>query len=444
VADIRPPALERGVQDAVAPPPGNPRFPLFDSLRAIAALSVLLFHLGGLSHANDTSWWGAVTARLAIGVPIFFVISGFLLYRPFVTGRLGLAPRVVTRDYFRRRALRIIPAYWFALLLLGTFPGLPDLWTHDWWRYFLFAQSYSVRTVINGISPAWSLTAEVGFYLVLPAYAAFAGRLWGRGRNGLRHELLLLGVCAISAIALRTYIESSGRGLFLAFTLPGNADWFVGGMTLALLSAVGVSHRRAFRWAVNRPSITWLVAGGLFAVSCFALGLPRASTQSGIPNHYTSLQWLAEHVLYGVIAVAFVAPAASLRSRTFVSRILSLPPLPWLGLISYGIFLWHVPVMTYLCFQHPAYSTWLPFPATQDKLVVALAVTIAGAAVSYYLVERPFLRLKYGRASRRRDVEGNEVGIPVVLPPLEGSLADGDERDAGVARDESRVHLVDE
>src|SRR5436190_22125275 len=100
------PDSTRAVEPVVAPPPGNPRFPLVDSLRAIAALAVLVTHTAFLSGANEFSSYGRYTARLDVGVTVFFVITGFLLYRPFVRARIdgGRGPRV--RDYARRRVLR--------------------------------------------------------------------------------------------------------------------------------------------------------------------------------------------------------------------------------------------------------------------------------------------------------------------------------------------------
>jgi len=74
--------------DALTPPPGNPRFPLFDGLRAVAALSVLLYHAGFYSRANEgATGLSPYLARLNVGVAVFFVISGFLLYRPLLAAR---------------------------------------------------------------------------------------------------------------------------------------------------------------------------------------------------------------------------------------------------------------------------------------------------------------------------------------------------------------------
>src|SRR5918999_5190185 len=94
------------------PPPGNPRFPLFDSLRGIAALGVFLVHASLVANSDGT-WYGRYVVSLESVLAIFFVISAFLLYRPFVAARIdrtSTAPRVA--DYARNRFLRIVPAYW--------------------------------------------------------------------------------------------------------------------------------------------------------------------------------------------------------------------------------------------------------------------------------------------------------------------------------------------
>ena len=101
----------------------RPRFPLFDSLRAIAALSIFGFHIAASQLAlndPDFPWLG----QLNVGVPIFFVVSGFLLYRPFVARRAQGRPAPSLGGYAIRRALRIIPAYWVALTVITVWLGL--------------------------------------------------------------------------------------------------------------------------------------------------------------------------------------------------------------------------------------------------------------------------------------------------------------------------------
>src|SRR3954462_12451136 len=107
--------------DVVTPPPGNPRFPLLDPLRAVAALAIVVTHTAELGGFNRAHALGAWTVRLDSGVTVFFVLSAFLLYRPFVAARLDGPPGPRVLRYARRRALRILPAYWVALIVLGLF-----------------------------------------------------------------------------------------------------------------------------------------------------------------------------------------------------------------------------------------------------------------------------------------------------------------------------------
>ena len=228
------------VPDAVKPPPGNPRFPLFDGLRAIAALSIVVTHVAGATHANDTTWWGHLTARLNVGVTIFFLISGFLLYRPFVAARMQgrAAPRI--RDFYRRRVLRIVPAYWLALTVLAIWPGLSLVFSDHFWVYYGFLQVYNRFWILGGLGIAWSLCIEVTFYLLLPFYAMAVAR-WLAGRapeRQARAELWLLAALALAAVAGRTIQHSITDQSIFAFTLPGTFDWFALGMGLAVVSAV--------------------------------------------------------------------------------------------------------------------------------------------------------------------------------------------------------------
>src|SRR5689334_6379871 len=102
-------------------------FPAFDGLRAIAALAVAMTHAAFASGFNiRNNGLGPFLARLDIGVAIFFVISGFLLYRPFVLARLRTVPSPEPVAYFQRRFLRIFPGFWFVLtvvLLVPAFHG---------------------------------------------------------------------------------------------------------------------------------------------------------------------------------------------------------------------------------------------------------------------------------------------------------------------------------
>ena len=170
-----------------AAPRRPPRFPAFDGLRAIAAVTVVVVHVGfvsGLTPRNPHGV-GMYTARLEIGVSVFFLISGFLLYRPFVVAHLAAAPRPRTGAFWLRRLLRIVPAYWLVLFIatsiLHVGPGIgPGGWK-AYASHYLFLQIYFPSQDLKGISAAWSLCVEMTFYLFIPLYAALIG--WRRARR---------------------------------------------------------------------------------------------------------------------------------------------------------------------------------------------------------------------------------------------------------------------
>ena len=155
--------------DPSQPAPRSAHFPLFDSLRAIAALSVLLYHVRDYSGVSATVQ--RYTGHLDMGVTVFFVISGFLLYRPFVHARLRGKPPLATGPYAWRRFLRIVPAYWVALIAAGLLLGNYTVFgTHSPY-YFGLLQTFRSDTMFGGISQAWTLSVELSFYVFLPLWA---------------------------------------------------------------------------------------------------------------------------------------------------------------------------------------------------------------------------------------------------------------------------------
>jgi peptidoglycan/LPS O-acetylase OafA/YrhL len=376
----------------VAPPPGHPRFPLIDSLRAVAVLFVLLSHTSFLSGANEREWYGAFTGRLGLGVTIFFLISGFLLYRPFVHVRMNGARPTRLVDFFRRRFLRIFPAYWAALTVLAIWPGLERVFSGDWWVYYGLFQAYDPAWFDKGIGAAWSLSTELAFYLLLPLYAAVVARA-----RQVRVELLVLGLLATASVVARALVAQGDRGAPLGeastfgITLGGTFLWFALGMALAVVSAwlEGSPGRPALvRLVERRPWLAWLAAGGFFVLLSEGIGLPR----SGLVSE-TGWQVAGQHLLEGAVALCLLLPAVfGDRSGGWPRRVLANRRLAWVGLISYGVFLWHLPIAVKLSGKGAA--DWLPIGGFLSLSVLTAAIAIACAAASYYLLERPVLRLK--------------------------------------------------
>ena len=152
---------EAAPSPALAPPPGNPRFALFDSLRGLAAVCILVFHVSAVTGLLLKPVVGdAIVVLGPNSLILFFAISGFLLYRPFAAGTAGIGRSPGVPRYLRRRVLRIVPAYWVALTVLAIFPGIVGVFTEDWWRYYFFLQLYSSETLAGGIPVAWSLCVD--------------------------------------------------------------------------------------------------------------------------------------------------------------------------------------------------------------------------------------------------------------------------------------------
>ncbi len=371
------------------------RFPLFDSLRAIAVLLVLAYHVLGtvVPTAGDPAI-RPYAAQLSVGVSIFFVISGFLLYRPFVAARVHQRRWIPLRVYAWRRFLRIVPGYWVALTVIALWLGLPGVFGGSGvLRYYLFGQIYERGALFGGLPQAWSLCVEVGFYIMLPLYAFAMRRVPGRDRRArLRFEWLavfglIAGGVAYNAIVL-AQVES-GTYTPLLRALPTFMDHFGAGMALAVASVATEGRRPPlpFRPLDRFPGLAWAAALLAFWVVSTQIGLSGESGET-----ITDGQLLGRRALYVVIAVCVVLPAIfGDQTRGLVRRVLANRALLYMGLVSYGLFLYHVAALQQIDrWELEVAANVHPYLKVLDVLAFSLIL----ASVSYYVVERPALRLK--------------------------------------------------
>jgi peptidoglycan/LPS O-acetylase OafA/YrhL len=387
------------------------RFPLIDALRAMAAIAVFGTHAAFFAGAEyPGSTIGHYTERLEVGVAVFFVISGFLLYRPFLVARLEQRARPATGSYAWRRFLRIVPAYWVALTLSTWWLSRSGVWTASGIPTFYgLAQSFRESTISGGIDQAWTLTIELCFYAFLPLFAFAMSKLPARDERSLfRSEALVLVALVVASAAWKVAVLLNGnhhqiRVTPMLIALPAYLDQFAIGMALALLSVWLPRRARAPRVVElvdAAPWVPWLVA----AVAFWAV-----STQIGIGNRLfepmSVSEYLARHYLYAVVAFGLVLPAVvGTPGRGWVRHLLAFKMLAWLGLVSYGIYLWHPTVLALL-------AKWgfdgVPSGGVGYVLwaVVGLAGAVLLAAASWYLVESPALSLKRLVPGRPRERE---------------------------------------
>jgi peptidoglycan/LPS O-acetylase OafA/YrhL len=330
-----------------------------------------------------------IFGALGSGVTIFFVISGFLLYRPFVAGRLRGTRGPRLRDYARRRALRIIPAYWLALTALAIYPGVVGNFRSDGWIYYGLLQEWFPHLQTNGIPQAWSLSVEATFYVLLPLFGLAAWRLTRgpRLRSPLTAEIWILA--GLGTIRLLYELRRSTRLDAALYYL----DWFLLGMAVAVVSAAIHEHssrRRAVVAIERHPNLCWLLAFGVYCTFAFRL------------DHNPPT--FRDHVLEGLFALLVVLPAVFTGSGNgLVRSVLRNRVLAWLGLISYGLYLWHGSILLKL--DQSSWVKSLPIDKLPALAIGTCAITLACAAASYYVVERPLLRYKRSRAARHRTLQ---------------------------------------
>lgn len=447
--EFEPPVIEPGPEAAA--PRRPPRFPAFDGLRAIAAITVVVVHVSfvaGLTAGQNGV--GIYTARFEIGVSVFFLISGFLLYRPFVVAHLAAAPKPRTGAFWIRRVLRIVPAYWLVLFVATSILHAgPGIGPHGWRAYashYLFLQIYSPYQTLKGISAAWSLCVEMTFYLYIPLYAALIG--WHRSSRtvGQRMRIELLGLAIMIAISYTwryTVLQfQHGHSPYFHLAtiwLPAFLDLFALGMGLAVVSVWMHHEGREFRWMWRRwfPWVSWACAGACFwAVS--NIGIPV------VPIYTESTLDIARQTLYGAFAFFLLLPAVfGPQGKGLIRRFLQCWPVASLGVISYGIYLWHETWMYQILKEGHYYLFRLEFWA---YFFAVLALTILSASLSYFVLEKPILRLKNSITWWRRSRAKADVPQPPDAPQppdvpdahdLQESLSPQEPSEPGEDREES-------
>jgi peptidoglycan/LPS O-acetylase OafA/YrhL len=369
------------------------RFPCLNAIRAIAAIGVVATHTAFDTGEVGRGWHGAVLSRLDFGVTLFFVLSGFLLSRPFFLARVIDEPHPSHRHFYWKRSLRILPLYWATVVIaLAALPENQGTRAAEWARHLTLTQIYAPNLLPTGLTQMWSLSTEVAFYVALPMLAWILLRLSPRQSWQPRRLLGYLAVISAAGVAWQVVSASaSSATAHYAQMLPGFLPWFCVGMAFGVVSAdlAGSEGPGRFavieRWGADLTGC-WVFALSVFAVACTPLCGPRLlATPTGWEAFFKC-------VLYGVSAAFLVLPlvfgpelGGSIR-RGLATRI----PV-WLGDVSYGIFCLHLIALETVLdvLDVPIFTGRF-----EEVFALTLGVTVVMAALSYYALERPFLHLK--------------------------------------------------
>lgn len=352
-----------------------------DGLRALAVVSVVLFHIG----------LGAIPGGF-VGVDVFFVISGYLitgiLYREIDGGHFSLW------RFYERRARRILPAATvviltvlvasYAFLLPGAYvdaakSGIAASLSAANLYFFSTVSYFDGGGDSKPLLHMWSLAVEEQFYLVFPLLLIMLRKF---GQNAMRAALVVLGVLSFALACFWVKTEPMA-----AFYLPHARAWE---LILGGLLAV-------FRW--KAPASVWVRNGmALFGLVLILSSLRGLNSASAFPGFSAAPACLGAGLLLA---------AASSERGNIVSWGMSLPPVRFVGLISYSLYLWHWPVIV---FYHEG-AAFLPFELPTGRMgqVAMLVVSLALATLSWRFIERPFR--KSTAATSRRVVGVASVAI---------------------------------
>jgi peptidoglycan/LPS O-acetylase OafA/YrhL len=361
-----------------------------DGVRGLAALSVFGFHLWlygvkGPGHSVSDDFFN----ELRVGLICFFVLSGYLLYGAFARAARRQAGEVPMRRYLLRRGVRILPAYWVSLIgafvLLEAVSGSPGvrLPTDSGFTLFFFlAQNYSGGTIMRLNPVTWTLCLEVAFYVLLPVLGAFAYHL-AKGRRGPQ-VALLLGLVALG-LAWNVVGYLDAWTLPATKALPAYLPYFALGMLLSLFLEARRENGRELRLGA------WPTAAAMFAGLAFVVGNGWWHATSPGPAHDPLI--MALHDVPAGIGFALMIFAV------VVGRGLSLGwlrsrPLAKLGVISYGFYLWHVPLFLFVK------ATAATAPSALELAAVVAPLSLAAGTASWLWVERPLLNAVNSRLAR--------------------------------------------
>lgn len=335
-----------------------------DGLRALAITLVVLFHYTKEffpGHRFFSFGWS--------GVDLFFVISGFVLYYQ-VKRRYRTEGKTHYLSYLRNRALRIIPAYYASLLAMLLLFGRNKFFTSVFYMHlsFLYVFDYDVAISIQPLY--WTLAVEVQFYLMLILFAPLL-----TGRNGMKWLISLIVLNLVYRLIFQFFFSPlSSTGLVLGNILPGRISEFCYGMIIAKIFLEKTELMNKLRKNLN--IIITAILAFICIFICWYIWLKKGDS---VLDHR-----LVNIIYYPLVGLGFGLFFLLVMIFPWLNRIMSLKTVTFIGIISYSIYLWHV------------FALRLIGDVLTDAggFLITLIATLVISTVSYYFIERTFLKFK--------------------------------------------------
>src|SRR6516162_1784338 len=362
--------------------------PALNGLRGVAVAGVVAYHL-------QLSW----ASGGYLGVDLFFVLSGFLITTLLLEEWVGTS-RVDLVAFWGRRARRLLPALFLVVAALALYlvvnahfggagaNGLIDLsglrgealgtllYVNNWHLIYAHQSYFAQFSAPSPLQHTWSLAIEEQFYPVWPLLVLLLLRV---GRRAWRGAGMVLTVAlGLGSGLLMALLFHPGAGVDPTRVYFGTDTRLFDLMAGAAL-AFGAAARRQPHRQVRRG----LHVAGPVAAAVLAVFWVRAGTPSGLP---TNFMFEGGFLICAALAAVVVADARLVEPGRF-GRALAWKPLHFIGTISYGVYLWHWPVIVYLTGTRTGLSGW-------SLDLARIAATLALSTASYYLVERPVRRAR--------------------------------------------------
>lgn len=358
---------------------------------------VVVFHTLGMVEPVwlQGSWRRAAWQLGPTGVAIFFVLSGFLLWRPYVAATFDNASSPNVGTYAIRRVARIVPGYWCALLGGVLLAGAVVRGPGGALTHMFLVQNYRSGYALEGLGVGWTLVIETSFYVLLPIAGAIALRRGARGHLEVCAGLVVIAIASRAwwawgpdpgVLVRGTWFQPNGA---ITFWVTSYLDLFAVGMVFAVWShpeSPGRLGHALMRSLGGRPWRALLLAAALYpAIAQLHLGGRGLADWKPGDAFIADLLRLA---LAGLVVLPAVTRPTAADPPSLYRRLCSTPLLVWLGMLSYGIYLWH---LTWLHVGIDIFGT-PHHPATRIGIAgFTVLATVGTALVSWHLVERPVM-----------------------------------------------------